>query len=93
MKRTFCLRASRIQLSALSAVPIFSSWSITADGAPPCAGPLRAPIAPTRHDARSESVDAMTRAVKGRGIHPVSASSTKVRVQRVHELWASTPCR
>ena len=77
MNLTLFFRASRIQLSALSAVPISSSWSITAEGAPPCAGPLSAPMAPTRQDARSESVEAMTRAVKVDAFMPWSANRTR----------------
>ena len=77
MNLIFCLRASRIQGSALSAVPMCSSCSITADGAPPWAGPLSAPIAPTRHDVRSDSVEAMTRAVNVEAFMPWSARRTR----------------
>ena len=39
-------------------------------GAPPCSGPLSAPIAPTTADTRSDPVDVMTRAVNVDALRP-----------------------
>ena len=46
---------------------------ITASLAPPCSGPLSAPIAPTTAEYRSASVDVITRAVKVLALNECSA--------------------
>jgi hypothetical protein len=50
--------------TAFSGVAIASSMSSTGPGAPPCRGPLSAPIAATTAETLSEPVDATTRAAK-----------------------------
>ena len=46
---------------------------MTASLAPPCSGPLSAPIAPTTAECRSASVLVMTRAVKVDALNECSA--------------------
>ena len=46
-------------------------------GAPPCSGPLIAPIAPEIAAATSAPVEAITRAVKVEAFMPCSAAETK----------------
>ena len=49
----------------------------TRDGAPPCNGPLIAPIAPEIAAATSAPVEAITRAVNVDAFIPCSAAETK----------------
>ena len=60
------LRSSRprISCSMFSSVPMSSSSCMTCSLAPPCSGPFSAPIAPVIAECMSDSVDAITRAVK-----------------------------
>ena len=46
---------------------------MTASLAPPCSGPLSAPIAPVTAECRSESVEVITRAVKVEALKECSA--------------------
>ncbi len=67
-------------MTTLRASPLSStSWTIgrTRAGAPPCSGPLMAPIAPDIAAATSAPVEAMTRAVKVDAFMPCSAAETK----------------
>ena len=64
----------------MPASPFFSTSAIigsTLAGAPPCNGPLMAPIAPDIAAATSAPVDAITRAVKVEAFMPCSAADTK----------------
>ena len=54
-------------------MPISSKMCMTASFAPPCSGPLSAPIAPTTAEYRSVSVEVMTRAVKVDALKECSA--------------------
>ena len=47
--------------------------------APPCSGPLSAPIAPVMTEYRSESVAAMTRAANVLALNPCSACRIRIR--------------
>ena len=69
---------SLARFSASSAVsslriPSSSKVCITASLAPPCSGPLRAPIAPVTAECRSDSVEVITRAVKVDALKECSA--------------------
>ena len=60
-----------------AASPDFSTSSImpsTRDGAPPCSGPLIAPIAPENAAATSAPVEVITRAVNVEAFMPCSAA-------------------
>ena len=81
----FWARASSIHAFARAAaswrdssfrMPISSKVCITASLAPPCRGPLSAPIAPVTAECRSESVEVITRAVKVEALNECSAYST-----------------
>ena len=58
-------------------LPISCSWLTTSVGAPPCAGPFKAPIAPATALAMSLCVEVMTRAVKVEALKPCSAPTMK----------------
>ena len=67
-------------MTTLPASPVRSTSSIigsTRAGAPPCSGPLIAPIAPDIAAATSAPVEAITRAVKVEAFMPCSAAETK----------------
>ena len=69
-----------MSLTTFSALPVRSTSSIigsTRAGAPPCSGPLIAPIAPDIAAATSAPVEAITRAVKVEAFRPCSAADTK----------------
>ncbi|SHV83805.1 Uncharacterised protein [Mycobacteroides abscessus subsp. abscessus] len=76
---SFSLR-SRMPLTTPRASPVRSVSSIigrTRAGAPPCSGPLMAPMAPDSDAGTSAPVDAMTRAVKVDAFMPCSAALTQ----------------
>ena len=60
------LRSSRARISSSTEAPtgIDCRSRITCSLAPPCSGPLSAPIAPVMAECMSDSVEAITRAVK-----------------------------
>ena len=67
-------------LTTARASPVRSTSSIigsTRAGAPPCSGPLIAPIAPDSAAATSAPVEAITRAVKVEAFMPCSAADTQ----------------
>ena len=66
-----------IHSSAASGEPISLSWLTTSEGAPPCSGPLSAPVAPETALAMSERVEVMTRAAKVEALKPWSAPTMK----------------
>src|SRR5229473_2405851 len=74
MNLTLRLRASRIQGSAFSGVPISSSCSMTCDGAHKARGQVRIGGG---DDARGER----------RGVHAVVREQHEVGVERAYQLW------
>ena len=58
----------------------------TRDGAPPCSGPLIAPMAPENAAATSAPVEVITRAVKVEAFMPCSAAERPVGVDRLDVL-------
>src|SRR5262245_36087270 len=62
-----------MKLSAFAGVLIFSTISMTCSLAPPCSGPLRAPIAETIDECRSDMVAAVTRAANVDALNSWSA--------------------
>jgi hypothetical protein len=64
---------ARTPRSAASALSKRSISSIAASLAPPCSGPRSAPIAPVMAEWKSDSVAAMTRAVKVEALNSCSA--------------------
>ncbi len=67
-------------LTSARASSVRSTSSIigsTRAGAPPCSGPLIAPIAPDSDAATSAPVDAITRAVNVDAFIPCSAAETQ----------------
>ena len=73
MMRALSASAFRIQASARAGILICSTISMTCSLAPPCSGPLRAPMAAVTAEYRSESVAAVTRAAKVEAFNPWSA--------------------
>ena len=69
----FSESARSSQGTTLSASPISSKMCSTASFAPPCSGPLSAPIAPTTAEYRSLRVDVTTRAVNVDALKECSA--------------------
>ena len=63
-----------------AASPISSKMCMTASLAPPCSGPLSAPIAATTAEYRSVSVEVTTRAVNVEALNECSAYSTIERL-------------
>ena len=76
----FSASASSSHGPTFSAVPISSKMCRTASFAPPCSGPLSAPMAPTTAEYRSLSVEVMTRAVKVDALKECSAYRTIERL-------------
>ena len=67
-------------LTTARASPVRSASSIigiTRAGAPPCSGPLIAPMAPDSAAATSAPVEAITRAVNVEAFIPCSAADTQ----------------
>ncbi len=66
-------RPTEADAKAMEVSPISSSVSSTASLAPPCSGPLSAPIAPVTAECRSARVEVMTRAVNVEALKECSA--------------------
>ncbi len=69
----FSASAVSSQAFTFDASPISSKMCSTASLAPPCSGPLSAPIAPTTAEYRSLRVDVITRAVNVEALKECSA--------------------
>ena len=73
MMRILSARAFRIHASALAGSLIFSTMSMTCSLAPPCSGPLSAPMPDTTAECTSDRVAAVTRAAKVEALNSWSA--------------------
>ena len=73
MMRALSASAFRIHASALAGSLIFSTMSMTCSFAPPCSGPLSAPMPETTAECRSDRVAAVTRAAKVEALNSWSA--------------------
>ena len=73
MMRSLRASASRTHFSAPAGPPAPSRISGTFSLAPPCSGPLRAPMAATTAECRSDSVEQATRAVNVDALNSCSA--------------------
>ena len=70
MSRSPLSSLRRSTASARDASPISNTMSSAGPGAPPCSGPLSAPIAPVTADTKSEPVDTITRAANVDALKP-----------------------